>query len=147
VGAQYCSRCRRALASDRGLAFFLEAVLPLILINLGFAGLEMPAGAVAGTAAILGVTLAVAYLMWLGYFLIKDGLRNGQSLGKRWRGIKVVSIEHRPCNRRQSFVRNAILIVPFAVWLEALCVLLRADGRRIGDLMAKTAVVALDHPV
>lgn len=140
-GMPYCRRCRRALASDRGLAFCFEVILPLVLLNAGFWRLDL-AGGTSVDNALLGIVLVVAYVAWLAYFLLKDGLRGGRSVGKQWRGIEVRALEGGPCSRWQSFVRNVILVIPFVVWVEILCVLWRADGRRIGDLLAKTVVVA-----
>ncbi len=139
--APYCPRCRRALVSDRGLAFFFDAALPLILLNLGLTNL----GAVPeGLSLVAAVAAIVAYVGWLTYFLVKDGLPGGRSLAKRWRGLRVLTLEHQPCARWQSVVRNAILIIPAVIWVELIVMLCRADGRRLGDLLAKTVVVAAE---
>ena len=140
--APYCPRCRRALASDRGLAFFFDAVLPLIVLNLSVTNL----GAVPETFSLPAAVVAiVVYVGWLTYFLVKDALGSGRSLAKRWRGLRVLTLERQPCTHWQSIVRNAILIIPVVVWVEVVVMLARADGRRLGDLMARTVVVAAEE--
>jgi len=140
--APYCPRCRRALVSDRGLAFFFDAVLPLILLNLSVTNLGAVPEALSFPAA---VTAIVAYVGWLTYFLVKDSVGGGRSLAKRWRGLRVLTLERQPCTRWQSIVRNAILIIPVVVWVELIVMLCRADGRRLGDLMANTVVVVAEE--
>ncbi|HKP16604.1 MAG TPA: RDD family protein [Gemmatimonadaceae bacterium] len=57
-----------------------------------------------------GVLAAAAIFYALTYILFCDGLAGGQSLGKRWVGIRVISSETgAPCTFRQSFVRNILL--------------------------------------
>ena len=136
----------RRLVRERALAFVCEGLLPILLINLLLSG-RLPAGAVlAGAAWVIEIVMPLAYLIWLGYFLFKDGLPNGQSLVKRWRGLRVTTLTGQPCTAWQSFVRNAIVIIPAVVYIEAVLVWLRPDGRRLGDLLAKTVVVAAPSP-
>lgn len=122
---------------NRGLAFFLEAITPIAVMNLGFSSLAAGPG-----HTFLASLVALAYMAWLAYFLVRDGWPvRGQSLGKRWRHAKVLAANGSACTIWQSVVRNIILIIPFVAWLEALLVLVRPDGRRLGDVLARTTVV------
>lgn len=143
AGQPYCLRCCRTLVSDRGLAFCVEAFLPIAVLNLLLTR-SSTTNPYPGQQGLM-VLAAATYLIWLGYFLTKDALRDGQSLGKRWRHLKVVGETGEPCRRRQSLVRNVILVIPFVMWIEVLLVLFRPDGRRLGDLLAKTWVVDASH--
>ncbi len=104
--------------------------------------------------------LAVA----IGYLAVSDSLFDGQSLGKRFIGFRVVSLEDgNPCGMRQSFIRNLpfllpmiFALVPFWGWL--LCAMLSVpltflelyflfkldSAHRLGDVMADTTVVGND---
>lgn len=104
--------------------------------------------------------LAVA----IGYLAVSDSLFDGQSIGKRFIGFRVVSLEDgRPCGMRQSFIRNlpfllplVFALVPFWGWL--LCAMLSLplgflelyflfkldSAHRLGDVMADTTVVGND---
>jgi uncharacterized RDD family membrane protein YckC len=103
----------------------------------------------------------------LAYLATGDALFDGQSVGKKWFGFRVVSLEDgRACSVRQSVVRNLPLVVPlcFAVvplWGWLVCALLALplalleayflfkldSAHRLGDVMADTTVVRSDPDV
>ncbi|MBT3234450.1 MAG: hypothetical protein HN353_00710 [Bdellovibrionales bacterium] len=107
----------------------------------------------------VGILLAVAYIV------ICDSLQQGQSVGKRFMGFAVISLENgKPCSLKQSAIRNLPLSIPliFAIvplwgWVFAALVgipmvllevylLFRLDsGHRLGDVMADTSVMANDN--
>ena len=87
----------------------------------------------------------------LCYSLFKDGMKGGQSYGKRWMGIRVISLGNgAPCNYLQSalrqFVSGLISLIPVFGWLiEPLMVLCTDDGRRLADRAAGTFVVKAEE--
>jgi uncharacterized RDD family membrane protein YckC len=83
-----------------------------------------------------------------GYFLIKDGIYNGQSLGKIILGLKVVkfSDQKQAGNLIDSIIRNIVLEIPIAPLYAALQLDGDGDGRRIGDGLADTIVIDLKKP-
>ena len=87
------------------------------------------------------------YLFPLIYSLVKDGLGEGQSWGKRALDLMVVSLDdHTPCTKGKSFYRNFIsgllVIVPVFGWIvEPILVLATEDGRKLGDKAANTQVI------
>jgi uncharacterized RDD family membrane protein YckC len=109
----------------------------------------------------LGIILGAIYLA------ISDSLQRGQSVGKKFMGFAVVSLEDgSPCSVYQSFVRNLpfilpclLGIIPFWGWIISLFVMIpflgleiyllyRLDsGNRLGDVMADTSVMATNGPV
>lgn len=75
------------------------------------------------------------------YTIIKDGIREGQSLGKGLMGLRVVDFQTgMPATIGQSFIRNCC-----PGCLDGCCCYLVAlidqDGRRIGDQAAGTVVI------
>lgn len=104
----------------------------------------------------------VGVVLGFCYMVVSDYIQNGQSVGKRFFGFSVVSMEDgAPCSIKQSCVRNLpflipifFLIVPFWGWglsffigtplvLLELYLLVRLDsGNRLGDVMADTTVIA-----
>jgi uncharacterized RDD family membrane protein YckC len=102
-------------------------------------------------------------LLGLGYTLIHDGLRKGQSLGKWIFNLKTIDLKKdTPCTMRESVIRNAPLgvavffgIIPFWGWiilvllgipliiLEVYLMTTLANGGRLGDVMADTKVIEL----
>ena len=80
------------------------------------------------------------------YWLMRDGLFHGQSVGKRLFGLRVVhAATQQPCTFGRLCARNALWLVPLvnAVLLceAAWCVGHHAAGRHWGDRLAETAVV------
>ena len=100
------------------------------------------------------------------YILISDGLRGGQSLGKRIIGLRVVSSHdwETPCDFKLSIIRNAVfgilvlwyflvrwipylgVVLVVALWaavLAAEMILIYADeeGARFGDRIANTRIM------
>ena len=104
-----------------------------------------------GGAAMLFLLGIFFYLLPLTYSLVKDGLGQGQSLGKRNMYLMVVDVnDNQPCSIGQSMGRNIIstlvCLVPFIGWLvEPIIVLASGDGRKLGDQAAGTQVIHLDR--
>lgn len=106
----------------------------------------------------LGLFLGIVYLA------MSDGLQKGQSVGKKFIGLGVVSlIDGTPCTFKQSLVRNLPLTIPLVLflvplwgWLLGMLLglvftvlelyfLFKLDtGHRIGDVMADTTVIGND---
>lgn len=74
------------------------------------------------------------------YGCIKDGIREGQSLGKGFMGLRVIDFQTGiPATIGQSAIRN--LCGCLDVCTCYLAVLIDQDGRRIGDKLAGTVVI------
>ena len=106
----------------------------------------------------IGIVLSIIYMS------VADALQNGQSVGKKFIGFSVISLEDgSPCSVKQSFIRNLPItiplffaIIPFAGWI--ICAIVGAffiglevyllykldSGHRLGDVMADTTVMAND---
>lgn len=102
------------------------------------------------------------FLSAAGYILIRDGLFDRRSIGKKLIGLRVVSSEDRgpAVTYRESIIRNVPLfaayfffLIPYVGWvlgpltLTAECLAAIGDntGMRIGDMLARTQVM-LDVP-
>lgn len=82
----------------------------------------------------------VASVGCVGYFLLSDGLPNGQSLAKRWLGMRVIDSDTgKPCGYGQSAVRNITQILGILDWLW----IFGPKSRRAGDMLAHTIVVVV----
>jgi len=104
-------------------------------------------------------------LLAMFYIGISDSLHSGQSVGKRFMGFAVISLEDgKPCTIKQSIIRNLPLLIPmgFAIiplWGWIFCTILAIpltvlelylmlkldSAHRLGDVMADTTVIANDH--
>jgi uncharacterized RDD family membrane protein YckC len=79
------------------------------------------------------------------YLLLRDAV-GGQSIGKFFLGLVVISLETgRPSTFGGSVRRNLLLLLPganvVAVFLEALTVVRDPQGQRLGDRLAQTQVI------
>lgn len=106
----------------------------------------------------------IGILFSIVYLIFADSIQNGQSVGKKFIGFRVISlIDGTPCSLKQSFIRNlpfiiplAFAIIPVAGWFMAIIIglpfvgvelylLYKLDsGHRLGDVMADTTVMAND---
>ncbi len=108
-------------------------------------------------AAVIEIIPRAGFFAGLTYLLLGDGFFDGRSVGKKLLKIQVVSSgTDSPCSFRDSILRNStfavgyvLWIVPFIGWIfiliisavEFVLVLGSKDGMRLGDEIAKTAVI------
>jgi len=100
----------------------------------------------------------IGFLSAAGYILIRDGLFDHRSIGKKLIGLRVVSLEDSvPASTyRDSIIRNVPLVLAYFLFLIAYvgwifcslalgaeCLIAIGDkmGMRIGDMLARTQVV------
>lgn len=105
----------------------------------------------------------IGFLSAAGYILIRDGLFDRQSIGKKLIGLRVLSLEDSgpAATYRNSIIRNVpivlayfLFLIPYAGWIlcpialgmEGLTALGDRQGMRVGDMLARTQVV-LEAPV
>lgn len=96
-----------------------------------------------GTALIAIVGLLDFALVW-GYFVLFEGLRNGQTPGKRRMGIRVIRETGHGISLREAAIRNLVRLADFLpppYLLGALTIAIHPKSRRLGDLAAGTVVV------
>jgi len=120
----------KATPMQRFLAYFIDSLVAYVPIFL--------LGLVSYKLAMIGYVLALVY------FLLRDALPigNGQGLGKKLMGIKVIKEDTRQPilgDYVAALVRQISLMIPFVnlydMWLVV------SDGKRLGDGWAKTEVV------
>ena len=95
------------------------------------------------------VAFGVFVLVGLLYWVIFTHAQNGQTLGMKLLGLRVISMGGGPANRAQLTIRWICLIFdaipytwPFTGLLGFIVILCSRDRQRIGDHLARTLVVA-----
>ncbi len=103
-------------------------------------------------------------LLGATYLVLSDSLFEGQSIGKKIFGFKVIDLETaKPCSLNQSFIRNSFFIFPTLLCLggfigvilgfltftvstifEAHFIKYSSSFKRLGDTLANTTVLAND---
>lgn len=119
------------------IAFFI--VLGLTMERTRFtprAGLEQ--------SLAIALMVFVVFAIFFGYFIAFEAFWNGQTLGKRLLGLRVVKDGGYPVDFAASLIRNIIRIAEqmlgFYV-LSAICALISPENKRFGDYAAGTIVV------
>ena len=121
----------------RCIALLVDMVLLCVLLAVFaiFFGLLGEAG--------LGLFLIMAFVGWWGYGALMETLFNGQTLGKKAVGIRVVADSGLAINAGQAVLRNVLryadLLPPFFPGLASMFFTRRFQ--RLGDLAAETIVV------
>lgn len=94
-----------------------------------------------------GIIAIISMLMYLAvmlvavlYLLLRDGLNNGASYGKKFMKLKVVKMGL-PAKFMDSLLRNITFMVPMLGFIDLLVPFVDSEGQRIGDKIAKTQVV------
>lgn len=103
----------------------------------------------AGGAWVTAISTFLYFVSLWGYFTLFEGLRNGQTPGKRWLGIRVIRDTGHAVTFGAAAARNLLRIadfLPLAYLLGGLFVALHPRGKRLGDIVAGTVVVR-DQPV
>ena len=111
---------------------------------------------------VIGLTRlpdVLGFLSASGYLLIRDGLFERGSVGKKLIGLRIISSDDPDfaVTYRESIIRNvplvlayALFLIPSAGWIlgpaafcvECLTALGDGRGMRIGDLLARTCVIS-----
>ncbi len=115
--------------------WFIGSLIAIAYGKGGFGGFQMT-----GTPAMISnVTTVVLVLL---YFIVLEA-RNGQTLGKKIMGIRVVSKDGSPVGLGTSAVRNVLrLIDAIAFYLVgALFIWTSSKKQRLGDMVAGTVVI------
>jgi uncharacterized RDD family membrane protein YckC len=89
----------------------------------------------------------LAFTIYWGYYIFFEMAWNGQSLGKRWVGLRVILVDGTPISLSESIVRNLMRLVdmlPALYGVGIITMFINSQSRRLGDLAAGTLVVH-DH--
>ncbi|HYJ80625.1 MAG TPA: stage II sporulation protein M [Longimicrobiaceae bacterium] len=93
----------------------------------------------------VAILLALGFLWFWGYFVYFEGMRDGQTPGKRAMGIRAVADGGYPLTVRGAAIRNLIRLVdlqPAGTWLlGGLVMMVNSSTKRLGDLAAGSIVV------
>jgi len=115
-------------------------------------------------SSVVGVIPIIGPLIGFAYMLIKDGLFEGQSLGKKVMKLQVVTSDGSQADFMVSVRRNAIfavpillMIIPVLGWvlapiislviitIEVMKVVNEPKGRRLGDNWAASQVILFEE--
>lgn len=118
------------------MSVFLIFAVPMIVLG-GLGSGESGSGGGVFVGVVLGLGGAFFY-----HFLL-EGYWDGQTIGKRLFGIKVVKENGEPCDYGSAFVRNLLDIIDgfFYYLIGFIAMAISEKRQRIGDRLAGTVVV------
>ncbi|MBA3316942.1 MAG: stage II sporulation protein M [Gemmatimonadales bacterium] len=133
----------RALAALIDMLVLVGSGLGVFIVLVIVAGFGVTIGSIGGALLMLG-----GFAVWTGYFILFEGLRQGQTPGKRRVGIRVVSDTGNAVSLGAAAARNLLRIADFLpppYLIGLVLVALHPRGKRLGDMVAGT-VVSRDRP-
>ncbi len=137
----------RVLAGITDLVICIVGFVVLLLAVVAVLGATGIRSDVTGSWGVALVVLAQFAVLW-GYYVLFEGLMDGQTPGKRIHRLRVVADGGYSVTLGVSAVRNLVRVIdmqPVFFYLVGITsLLLTRRGRRLGDLVAGTIVVRED---
>ena len=96
-------------------------------------------GQMLGVAISFLIHKEVSYIVGSIFILFRDCL-NGQSIGKRLIGTQVIGENNAPAPPFKTIIRNIFMIIPYFILVEYVKMSINKEGKRVGDVVAKTKV-------
>ena len=135
----------------RGSAALVDGILSVLMviglfIGAAIVGSKLPP---AVQSQLVGVTLFAILASWVAYFVLLEWLWNGQTVGKRRSGLRVIGTDGEPARFTAVLIRNLLRVVDFFPAYYALgvvAIFLSSRSQRLGDLAAGTYVVRAPKP-
>jgi uncharacterized RDD family membrane protein YckC len=98
---------------------------------------------------LAGVTGFLILVSWVSYFVLLEWLWNGQTIGKRRAGLRVIGPDGEPARFTAVLIRNLLRpidFLPTSYALGVVMIFLTPRSQRLGDLAAGTYVVRAPKP-
>jgi len=134
-----------ALIIDSLLQFL--AVLLCIGILFGVNRQLVNMGAVIRPSTIIAALIVIGFIIYLGYFIACEMLMNGQTVGKRLFGLRVIRDNGQPIEFAQALIRGIIRITLDMMYVGLFVIMFSKKHKRIGDMAAGTIVVIEKYDV
>ena len=138
-------------AGNRGFAALVDFVLAtMIFIGAIFLFTLLTAAIGFQTASLFfGIAVLLTFAITWSYFILFEWLGNGQTIGKRIFGLRVIADDGAPASFTAVLVRNLIRVIDFLpgfYGIGLLAIVVSSRSQRLGDLAAGTFVVRAPRP-
>jgi len=134
-----------AMLIDQLVMTVVAIVIWLGALAVGVAGAASGVGSTNGAMVLFALVIGLGFLVSFGYRVYYEGLRDGQTIGKKAMKIRVVQDGGFPITLRAAAIRNLLRLVdmqPVATWgIAAIAMMLHSRTKRLGDMAAGTVVV------
>lgn len=132
---------------NRGFAAVVDFLIALLItagLEIGYEQIGAP-----GAARVGGLIQLLLFVLGWSYFIVLEWLWNGQTVGKRWSGLRVINEDGSPAGFVAVFIRNLVRMADFLpgfYGLGLLAIVFTSRSQRLGDLAAGTFVVRAPKP-
>jgi uncharacterized RDD family membrane protein YckC len=135
---------------NRGFAALVDFIIATVIFVGSFFVMQQALN-LFGTRVLTlsGVLLLVTFFITWCYFVLLEWLWQGQTVGKRMYGLRVIGEDGSPATFTAVLVRNLARIIDFLPGFYAvglLTVIVTPRSQRLGDLAAGTYVVRAPKP-
>jgi uncharacterized membrane protein SpoIIM required for sporulation len=138
----------RVLAAFTDLLICIAAMIGLVIAIAVLLGITHTSGPDMASGWAVGIFILAQFGVMWGYYVLFEGLRDGQTPGKRIHRLRVVQEGGYSVTFGVSAARNLLRVLdmqPVFFYLVGLGAMLASKrGRRIGDVVAGTIVVRED---
>jgi uncharacterized RDD family membrane protein YckC len=136
---------------NRGFAALVDFVLASLIFAGAFYMFSTLADAIGLQAAspYFGIAVLLTFAVAWSYFILLEWLGNGQTIGKRMFGLRVIADDGAPAGFTAVLVRNLVRVVDFLpgfYGVGLLAIVVSSRSQRLGDLAAGTFVVRAPRP-
>jgi len=136
---------------NRGFAALVDFILATLIFIGAFFMFTTFANAIGVQAAspYFGIAVLLTFAVVWSYFILLEWLGNGQTIGKRIFGLRVIADDGAPAGFIAVLVRNLVRVVDFLpgfYGLGLLAIVVSSRSQRLGDLAAGTFVVRAPRP-
>ena len=137
-------------AGNRGFAAVLDFFIAALIVTTAYIVLALSTPLLEDAInGAMGITLILTLSLIWAYFILLEWLWNGQTLGKRVYGLRVITEDGSPAPFTAVLVRNLLRLVDFLpafYGVGVLVIILSPKSQRLGDLAAGTYVVRAPRP-
>lgn len=136
---------------NRGFAALVDFVLATLVFVGAFYVFSSFAAAVGlqNAGPYFGIGVLLTFTVAWSYFILLEWLGNGQTIGKRMFGLRVIADDGAPASFTAVLVRNLVRVIDFLpgfYGLGLLAIVVSSRSQRLGDLAAGTFVVRAPRP-
>jgi len=117
------------------------AILLCIGILFGINRQLVRIGVATSPGAFLAAFLVITFVIYFGYYATFEMLMNGQTIGKRLFGLRVIRDNGQPIEFAQSLIRGLVRITLDMMYVGLFVILFSKKHKRLGDMAAGTIVV------
>jgi uncharacterized RDD family membrane protein YckC len=136
---------------NRGFAALVDFILATLIFIGALFMFTLFANAIGVQSANLyfGIFVLLTFAVAWSYFILLEWLGNGQTIGKRIFGLRVIADDGAPAGFTAVLVRNLLRVVDFLpgfYGVGLIAIVVSSRSQRLGDLAAGTFVVRAPRP-